>query len=480
MLKKFRHKGIIALAAVMFIVYLLTLSISLDDMDSVNFALATEEFDISKDQPQAPGHPGYVFIAKLFNIVFGDHLLALTVQSAVFGALSIVAFYFLTKEMFNMRAALLSSALLAFTPIFWLSSVKAMSDMTSLFFLILSMLFIYRYIKYGKAKDLYIGSAVTGISIGIRFPLTAIILVPMLAYSYLANAHSQKKMIAVSTAILLLAAALWLVPTILINGAGAYFENSGWMIVDYRLGKPEVSMIGAEITGSYLVSRLGSFGSGLLSGGYGIIPENPGILGWAMIAMLALTAVIMAFSAKIRDSRLHFFAIGLVPYLAAVILFLPPAEARHLLPVIPALSAAFVLAIGRLKKLRIITFSALMIITFLISLPLAVMVHTEKSPPVQMIEYIKENYDLEKTMAVVSGSPLRHFEYYGAGIQFTDSISDRQAQTFLQGGGTLLSTDKERFSNRAAFNVSPAKEFRRDVRVHPKHSEEYLYEVSLT
>jgi hypothetical protein len=65
--------------------FALTRSRWLDDFDSVNFALALDDFDVTKHQPHPPGYPIYVAAGKLVHLVIGDHAAALTLVSSLAG-----------------------------------------------------------------------------------------------------------------------------------------------------------------------------------------------------------------------------------------------------------------------------------------------------------------------------------------------------------------------------------------------------------
>src|SRR5712691_8721283 len=66
-------------------------SISLDDFDSVSFALALDHFDISLQQPHPPGFPVYVAVGRAVRGIVGDSRAALTLVSAISGAAAVAA-----------------------------------------------------------------------------------------------------------------------------------------------------------------------------------------------------------------------------------------------------------------------------------------------------------------------------------------------------------------------------------------------------
>src|SRR5947207_11361643 len=74
-------------------------SISLDDFDSVSFALALDHFDISLQQPHPPGFPVYVAVGRAVRDIVGDSRAALTLVSAISGAAAVAALAWLGAEM---------------------------------------------------------------------------------------------------------------------------------------------------------------------------------------------------------------------------------------------------------------------------------------------------------------------------------------------------------------------------------------------
>src|SRR5207245_1948274 len=78
--------------------YLAFLSPSLDDWDSVNFLRAISYFDMRLQQPHPPGYPAYVFLARVINFFTHDPHAALTVLSAISGALCVLAFAHLASR----------------------------------------------------------------------------------------------------------------------------------------------------------------------------------------------------------------------------------------------------------------------------------------------------------------------------------------------------------------------------------------------
>ena len=60
---------------------------SLEDVDSINFALGIRDFDVAEHQPHPPGYPVFILIAKAVNAVTNSEVLTLSLVGIVSGAL---------------------------------------------------------------------------------------------------------------------------------------------------------------------------------------------------------------------------------------------------------------------------------------------------------------------------------------------------------------------------------------------------------
>ena len=121
---------------VLVISLLLTLpfrSLSLDDFDSYSFALALDDYDLALQQPQPPGFPVYIALARILRLICPEpsdrpdtaqrreRRRCTRCWSALLGRL--IAPRLPT-------VACLGALLFALTPVSWLTGDKALSDMT--------------------------------------------------------------------------------------------------------------------------------------------------------------------------------------------------------------------------------------------------------------------------------------------------------------------------------------------------------------
>ena len=88
-------------------------------MDSIQFALALEQFDVTVHQPHPPGYFLYVMLGRLFNIFIGDPNSTFVAISILFSALTVVVVYYLGIELFDSKCALIATRLVA---VLWLMS----------------------------------------------------------------------------------------------------------------------------------------------------------------------------------------------------------------------------------------------------------------------------------------------------------------------------------------------------------------------
>ena len=114
------------------------------------------------NQPLALGKPTFSLLIAISQTIVGNKDFAGQIVSAIMGAATVPVIYFLINGLFNRRAAILASALLALSPFHIILSRLILADTTSVFFLTLAIL-----IGVGqKSNNL---SALSGIAAGLSF-----------------------------------------------------------------------------------------------------------------------------------------------------------------------------------------------------------------------------------------------------------------------------------------------------------------------
>lgn len=203
----------------------------LEDWDSVQFALSLHHFSILDHQPHPPGYPLYVLMGKLTNLFFRDDLTSLTSLSILFSSLTTIIFYRLTKEMFDIKTALMATIMLIFTPLYWVFSELPLTNIPGLFFYLLSAYLIFKY--HNKIKNMIFISFFSGLILGIRATEYPIILslLGVIIIKHFNLKYSLGVLIAFITGIV-----TWFIPVLLLTGI-ENFKSSLITITSYAISK---------------------------------------------------------------------------------------------------------------------------------------------------------------------------------------------------------------------------------------------------
>lgn len=191
------------------------------DWDSVNYALAFENYDILLSQPHPPGYILFVAVGKAFNFIFNDPNVSLIFLSMLFSILTVIFIYFLAKEMFSHKIAIFSVIILIFNPIFWFYGEIAAIYMSEAFFAALIAYSSYQIIK-GNEKFIYISAIILGLSGGFRQDLI-LFMFPLWLFCLYYKKINYKKILK-SFSLLMLSILIWYIPTILLAGGYANYN----------------------------------------------------------------------------------------------------------------------------------------------------------------------------------------------------------------------------------------------------------------
>ena len=163
--------------------------------DSVNFALALEEFNPSKHQPQPPGYPMFVALLKLVHVMFPDPQHVLLAAGIVVAAAAAVLLWRLTRDMFGNDAAIIALSIFLFTPPSWFGGV---TNQVRLCLALCSSgiaLLAWRALQRPEsAARLYWTFAALGIAAGFR-PALAVLLTPLLLWVWWKTGHSIRRIL---------------------------------------------------------------------------------------------------------------------------------------------------------------------------------------------------------------------------------------------------------------------------------------------
>lgn len=121
-------------------------------------------------------HPPLVFLIQhFFILLFGENVVAFRLPSALFGAVSVLLLYFITRHLFSREAALIASALFAVNINHVFISRVGMQESYVIFFMLASIFFFLKALE----RDSYFFH--TGIAVGLALlaKYTAAVLFPI-------------------------------------------------------------------------------------------------------------------------------------------------------------------------------------------------------------------------------------------------------------------------------------------------------------
>jgi hypothetical protein len=140
-----------AVAVLYLVAHLLYLPPTLEDIDSINFALGVRDFDVARHQPHPPGYPVFIALAKastggLQAIGVRDPApAALALLSALAGTALIPLLFALFRSLgAGAHLAWWAMAVAVCSPLMWFTALRPLSDMTGLAFAIAAQVCLLR------------------------------------------------------------------------------------------------------------------------------------------------------------------------------------------------------------------------------------------------------------------------------------------------------------------------------------------------
>jgi len=153
----------VAVFTLVMLVYLFTLAPNIGMEDSAEFIASAYTLGVA----HPPGFPLYMLLGKLFTYIpFGSIAWRVNLMSAVFGALTVMILYLVTKKITGRRLiSACCSGLLAWSNIFWSQSIVAEVYTLNSFFAILLILILLNWRENKKDKYLLWFSFLYGLSL---------------------------------------------------------------------------------------------------------------------------------------------------------------------------------------------------------------------------------------------------------------------------------------------------------------------------
>lgn len=197
---------------------------SLEDLDSINFALAIRDYDVARHQPHPPGYPLYIGAAKALNAAGLGEVRALSLLSVLGGAVGLIAVLGLILRLDAGEAAAMSwftVPLVALNPLYWLTAVRPLSDSVGLAAALTAQWLI---LEATGVRALRVAAFVAGLGAGIRSQVVWLT-VPLLAVSAFRLRAQGRRVWIEAAGAYVAGALLWAAPLLLVSGGpSAYWR----------------------------------------------------------------------------------------------------------------------------------------------------------------------------------------------------------------------------------------------------------------
>jgi hypothetical protein len=312
------------LVAVFLLLHLPFLPPSLEDLDSINFALGLRDFDVAAHQPHPPGYPLYILAGKLAHQVVPSEAHALAVLSIVAGAASLFALVALYRRIDGDRPgrwSMPAAAVAASAPLFWFTAARPLSDSVGL---AAAVGIQAMTLGVRSGEGLAVAAGLAGLATGIRSQVLWLT-VPLIALMVLRRPRPYRVEDAlVALGALIAGGLVWFVPLVWLSGGPVAY----WRALDAQ-GTEDltgVAMLWTTHTPrQVLVALTSTF----------VAPWATPVLAGVVLVAAAAGALAMA-----RRSRgaLAIMAAAFGPYLIFDLLFQESVTTRYALPLVVPLA----------------------------------------------------------------------------------------------------------------------------------------------
>jgi hypothetical protein len=255
--------------------------------DSVQFALATEHFDLEAHRPHPPGYIGYVTAGRLLNFVTGDANTSFVLLSVAAGVLAPALFLWLALRLLPRPRAIAATLLFASSPLLWLYSGVGLTYALEA---ALALGFGFTVWQANRQQGRWLlGASLTLAALGAVRQTGIVLLLPLWLWALWPAAWTLRLQ---AGALLAAACLAWLVPLLWLSGGPAAYVR-------------ELRAL------SEVVTTANSLWAGTEEG----IHENLRLVGLSLLAMLGAGLLLMA-----GRPRFAFLDRAAVPFLALWVL----------------------------------------------------------------------------------------------------------------------------------------------------------------
>lgn len=496
-MKKKNKKIIVEIGVIALVVVASTLfyyffrSQSLDDYDSVQFAMGIDDYDISVHQPHPPGYPVYIFLLKCANYIFHDHLSSLLFWAIIPGGVGIGIFYLILRERFeSLPLRVLLALVFAFIPLYSLNSEKALSDILSLT-LYLGWILLYVRIKKSKASIYdYIGiGLVSGALAGVRIQLITCIIIPLILL-FFSQIKIKPRQVIILTASCFAATLAWVIPSVidagdLVTYVKLMLGQYTWRF-DIESHNPLANGFSIGTLAAHAMEHFFTF----VNRGLGVTINYekfyyvPRLLKYISTGIAGIIVSFIGwFSFRNRkDYIVSLFFFSCIPYAVFMYFNLNFENVRYWLQILPWLIILGGLAVNHFKNKVVKWIILVPIVVFFLyqSITLSLILHTEEPSPEKAVEYIQDKYEVDDVIFLnCAHMNFRHFQYLTNNeIPFVESEDEEEIEEYINDGKILVSCQCWKVNAISEDLESiDIKNFYRDLRVHWKHNFVQVCEV---
>lgn len=272
-------------------------------LDSINFALALKEYNISVHQPHPPGYFLYIMLGRFINLFVEDANTIFVTISIVFTGLTVVVIFLLGEEIFDLKSGLLAAFIAMTSPNIWFHGEVALTYIAEACISTLIAFCCWKVIK-GEENYLWASVIALGLAGGLR-QNTPVFLLPLWLYSV---KGVPIKKVGASLLVLGLVSISWFVPMVMMTGGWNSYCDALRELWKYSTGGNSVFLRGWPALKLYFttVLRFTIYGIGvwvyvLCLAGYAKIREGKAVntdyekvtflLIWALPSVLFYTFV---------------------------------------------------------------------------------------------------------------------------------------------------------------------------------------------
>lgn len=229
--------------------------------DSVRYALALEDYDMTAGRPHPPGNPLYIGTAAALDRFIDEPPVSLTVLSAVMSGIAFLFVYLLGRDLAGETAGWLAAGILIVSPLFWFFGAVAMPS-TGEAALSLIVAWLSRKARSpGDGRAFWIMTVALGVTFGFRSTF-AILLMPLWAYAVWR--HPWKRIVAGAALLGVVFFGWTAVVASLSGGWAVYRETSSAFLADV--------VIATKILGGGFAKIPRQGGAILITAGLGLGP----------------------------------------------------------------------------------------------------------------------------------------------------------------------------------------------------------------